>query len=149
MANIRITKEFTFETGHALFGHDGLCKNIHGHSYKLEVTLMGTPREDATHPKNGMLIDFSDLKEIVKPTLVDVFDHATVLNIKSPHKKLADEMEAMGQKVVRVEYPPTCELMLVDFAQRLKDLLPKEVVLFSLKLRETQTAFAEWYASDN
>ena len=58
-------------------------------------------------------------------------------------------MESMGHKVVRVEYPPTCELMLVDFAQRLKDLLPKEVVLFSLKLRETQTAFAEWYASDN
>ncbi|CAI8225090.1 MAG: 6-carboxytetrahydropterin synthase [Flavobacteriaceae bacterium TMED120] len=149
MANIRITKEFTFETGHALYGHDGLCKNVHGHSYKLEVTLIGTPREDAKHPKNGMLIDFSDLKKIVKPNLVEVFDHATVLNITSPHKKLADEMEAMGHKVVRVDYPPTCELMLVDFAQRLKGLLPKKVVLFSLKLRETQTAFAEWYASDN
>lgn len=149
MANIRITKEFTFETGHALYGHDGLCKNVHGHSYKLEVTLIGTPREVANHPKNGMLIDFSDLKKIVKTNLVEVFDHATVLNITSPHKKLADEMEAMGHKVVRVDYPPTCELMLVDFAQRLKGLLPKEVILFSLKLRETQTAFAEWYASDN
>ena len=49
MAKIRITKEFTFETGHALYGYDGLCKNVHGHSYKLDVTLIGTPKEDPGH----------------------------------------------------------------------------------------------------
>lgn len=149
MAKIRITKEFTFETGHALYGYDGLCKNVHGHSYKLDVTLIGTPKEDPGHVKNGMLIDFSDLKKIVKREIVAVFDHATVLNVSTPHKKLADEMEATGHKIVRVTYQPTCELLLVDFAYKIKDLLPEGIALFSLKLRETGTAFAEWFAADN
>ena len=149
MAKIRITKEFTFETGHALYGYDGLCKNVHGHSYKLNVTLIGTPREEPGHVKNGMLIDFSDLKKIVKREIVEVFDHATVLNVSTPHKRLADEMEATGHKIVRVHYQPTCELLLVDFAQKIKDLLPDGVTLFSLMLRETGTAFAEWFAADN
>ncbi|MGB0657016.1 MAG: 6-pyruvoyl trahydropterin synthase family protein [Flavobacteriaceae bacterium] len=149
MAKIRITKEFTFETGHALYGYDGLCKNVHGHSYKLNVTLIGTPREEPGHVKNGMLIDFSDLKKIVKREIVEVFDHATVLNVSTPHKRLADEMEATGHKIVRVNYQPTCELLLVDFAEKIKDLLPEGVTLFSLMLRETGTAFAEWFATDN
>ncbi|MGB1171160.1 MAG: 6-pyruvoyl trahydropterin synthase family protein [Flavobacteriaceae bacterium] len=149
MAKIRITKEFTFETGHALYGYDGLCKNVHGHSYKLNVTLIGTPREEPGHVKNGMLIDFSDLKKIVKREIVEVFDHATVLNVSTPHKRLADEMEATGHKIVRVNYQPTCELLLVDFAEKIKDLLPDGVTLFSLMLRETGTAFAEWFAADN
>ena len=149
MAKIRITKEFTFETGHALYGYDGLCKNVHGHSYKLNVTLIGTPREEPGHVKNGMLIDFSDLKKIVKREIVEVFDHATVLNVSTPHKRLADEMEATGHKIVRVNYQPTCELQMVDFAEKIKDLLPDGVTLFSLMLRETGTAFAEWFATDN
>ena len=149
MAKIRITKEFTFETGHALHGYDGLCKNVHGHSYKLAVTLIGTPIDDVAAVKNGMLIDFSDLKKIVKREIVDQFDHSTVLNITTPHKELADEMENRGHKVVRVDYQPTCELMLVDFAAKIKDKLPASVTLYSLRLRETGTAFAEWYATDN
>lgn len=149
MANIRITKEFTFETGHALFGYDGLCKNVHGHSYKFSVTLMGTPLDDPLAVKNGMLIDFGDLKKIVKREIVDIFDHATVLNVTTPHKELADEMQEKGHKIVRVNYQPTCELMLVDFAQKLQGQMPEGVTLHSLKLRETGTAFAEWYASDN
>lgn len=149
MAKIRITKEFTFETGHALFGYDGLCKNVHGHSYKFAVTLIGSPLNDPKAVKNGMLIDFGDLKKIVKRKIVDVFDHATVLNVSTPHKELADEMQEKGHKIVRVNYQPTCELMLVDFAQKLLEELPEGVSLHSLKLRETGTAFAEWYASDN
>ena len=87
---IRITKEFKFETGHALYGYDGLCKNVHGHSYKLSVTLLGTPITDPDHVKYGMVMDFSDLKKIVNKTIVTPFDHATVLNVDSPHKELAD-----------------------------------------------------------
>ena len=44
--NIRITKKFAFETGHALYGYDGKCKNVHGHSYKLSVTVIGQPISD-------------------------------------------------------------------------------------------------------
>ena len=63
MSKIRITKKFTFETGHALFGHDGKCKNIHGHSYSLFVTVLGRPISESSNPKFGMVMDFSDLKK--------------------------------------------------------------------------------------
>ena len=51
MTKIRITKKFEFEAGHALYGYDGKCKNIHGHSYKLWVTVIGSPIEDSSHVK--------------------------------------------------------------------------------------------------
>ena len=62
MSKIRITKKFTFEAGHALYGYDGKCKNVHGHSYKLYVTVIGVPISDKGNVKYGMVIDFSDLK---------------------------------------------------------------------------------------
>ena len=147
-AKIRITKEFSFETGHALFGYDGLCKNVHGHSYKLSVTVLGTPINDATAVKNGMVIDFSDLKKIVKEEIVLPFDHATVLNINTPHKALAEEMENRGHKVLKVDYQPTSEMMVVNFAEKIKTRLPENIELLALKLRETATSYAEWHAAD-
>ena len=149
MSKIRITKQFTFETGHALYGYDGKCKNVHGHSYKLSVTVIGTPIEDRNHVKFGMVIDFSDLKKIVKEEIVDQFDHATVFNKTTPHIQLADELKSRGHDVILVEYQPTSENMVIDFAQRIKTRLPDNILLFSLKLQETETSFAEWYASDN
>jgi 6-pyruvoyltetrahydropterin/6-carboxytetrahydropterin synthase len=63
MSKIRITKQFSFETGHALYGYDGKCKNVHGHSYKLSVTVIGSPISDSNNVKYGMVIDFGDLKK--------------------------------------------------------------------------------------
>jgi len=146
---IRITKEFRFETGHALPGYDGLCRNVHGHSYHLSVTLIGQPISDPSHVKYGMVIDFSDLKKIVNEEIVDPFDHATVLNVDSEHKALADTMEAQGHKVIRVTYQPTSEMMLFDFVEKIQKRLPEHLKLASLKLRETATAYAEWYADDH
>ena len=83
MSFIRITKQFSFETGHALYGYDGKCKNVHGHSYKLSVTVIGKPIADKNNVKYGMVIDFSDLKQIVKEDIVNVFDHATVFAVLS------------------------------------------------------------------
>ena len=145
---IRITKEFKFETGHALYGYDGLCKNVHGHSYKLSVTLLGTPITDPDHVKYGMVMDFGDLKKIVKETIVTPFDHATVLNVDSPYKELADTMESRGHKIMRVQYQPTSEMMVLDFAEKIKARLPEQLKLHHLILRETETSYAEWYASD-
>ena len=145
---VRVTKQFKFETGHAIYGYDGLCKNVHGHSFKLDVTIIGQPINDPDHVKNGMVIDFGDLKAIVNKEIVQPFDHATVLNVKSPHKEIADEMESRGHKILRVSYQPTCEMMIIDFALKLKAKLPNHLKLYSLKLRETDTAFAEWYAND-
>jgi 6-pyruvoyltetrahydropterin/6-carboxytetrahydropterin synthase len=149
MSNIRITKQFSFETGHALYGYDGKCKNVHGHSYKLSVTVTGEPISDNTHVKYGMVIDFGDLKKIVKTEIVDVFDHATVFNKNTPHVELAKELENRGHNVLLVDYQPTSEMMVIDFAKKIKKNLPKTVKLYSLKLQETETSFAEWFANDN
>tara|TARA_R110002012_G_scaffold253330_1_gene432386 strand:- start:50715 stop:51170 length:456 start_codon:yes stop_codon:yes gene_type:complete len=149
MSNIRITKQFNFETGHALFGYDGKCRNVHGHSYKLSVTVIGQPIIDTKHVKLGMVIDFGDLKKIVKEEIVDQFDHATVFNKNTPHVELAQELTDRGHEVILANYQPTSENMVIDFAARIKARLPKNIELHSLKLQETETSFAEWYASDN
>jgi 6-pyruvoyltetrahydropterin/6-carboxytetrahydropterin synthase len=149
MGNIRITKQFSFETGHALYGYDGKCKNVHGHSYKLSVTVIGTPIADNTNVKFGMVIDFTDLKKIVKEEIVDQFDHATVFNKNTPHVELANELSTRGHHVILVEYQPTSENMVIDFAERIQKRLPNKIKLHSLKLQETESSFAEWFASDN
>lgn len=149
MGNIRITKQFSFETGHALYGYDGKCKNVHGHSYKLSVTVIGQPIADNTNVKYGMVIDFGDLKKVVKEEIVNVFDHATVFNKNTPHVELARELEKRDHNVLLVDYQPTSEMMVIDFSKKIKNRLPSHIKLHSLKLQETDTSFAEWYASDN
>ncbi|WCO01789.1 6-pyruvoyl trahydropterin synthase family protein [Psychroserpens ponticola] len=149
MSNIRITKQFSFETGHALYGYDGKCKNVHGHSYRLDVTVIGTPISDNTNVKFGMVIDFSDLKKIVKEDIVDVFDHATVFNKNTPHVELAKELSERDHNVLLVDYQPTSEMMVIDFAKKIKNRLPSNIKLHSLKLQETATSYAQWFASDN
>ncbi|MFT5102586.1 MAG: 6-pyruvoyltetrahydropterin/6-carboxytetrahydropterin synthase [Candidatus Latescibacterota bacterium] len=148
MSNIRITKQFSFETGHALYGYDGKCRNVHGHSYKLSVTVIGNPIDDNTHVKFGMVIDFSDLKKVVKEEIVDVFDHVTVFNKNTPHVELAKELSDRGHNVLLVDYQPTSEMMVIDFAAKIKERLPQEIMLHSLKLQETATSYAEWFASE-
>ncbi|WKK65964.1 6-pyruvoyl trahydropterin synthase family protein [Lutimonas zeaxanthinifaciens] len=148
MKKIRITKHFDFESAHALYGYDGKCKNIHGHSYHLYVTVIGSPIEDKSHTKNGMVMDFGDLKTIVKKEIVTKFDHAVVLNSNSPHKELAGTISDHSHKVVLVPYQPTSENMLIDFAERIQVQLPQNVLLHSLKLYETANSYAEWFASD-
>ena len=149
MSSIRITKQFTFEAGHALYGYDGKCKNLHGHSYKLFVTVIGSPISDPKNVKYGMVLDFGDLKKIVNEEIVDVFDHATVFNKNTPHLELANELIKREHHVLLTDYQPTTEMMVIDFADKLKKLLPKTIKLHSIKLQETDSSFAEWYASDN
>ena len=149
MGKIRITKQFNFETGHALYGYDGKCRNVHGHSYKLSVTVIGTPITDTSHVKLGMVIDFGDLKKIVKEEIVDKFDHATVFNKNTPHIELAKELMQRDHQVILADYQPTSENMVIDFAAKIKARLPENIELYSLKLQETETSYAEWFAADH
>ena len=148
MAVIRITKQFTFEMAHALKDYDGPCRNIHGHSYELFVTLKGNPIDDDASPKKGMLMDFGDLKKLVKTQIVDVFDHALVLN-NQMDSKLIEQLKQHFENIQLVNYQPTSENFLIDFSQKLIKKLPENVFLYSLKLRETATSYAEWFAEDN
>ena len=149
MATIRLTKEFTFESAHALDGYDGLCREIHGHSYRLFVTIKGEPICEEGNPKMGMVMDFGDLKRIVNSEIVDRLDHSFVLRNSEQNEELKEVLGAKFKKVVLVDYQPTCENMLSDFAERLQRALPSKVELYSLRLHETATSYAEWYAEDN
>ncbi|HNF31650.1 MAG TPA: 6-carboxytetrahydropterin synthase, partial [Bacteroidia bacterium] len=97
---VRVTKIFVFDMAHALYGYDGPCKNIHGHTYKLSVTLKGTPVKDNSNPKAGMVIDFSILKQIVQEKIIKQFDHALVLNNDSPHKLLDKALTQQFEKII-------------------------------------------------
>ncbi|MBR4849886.1 MAG: 6-carboxytetrahydropterin synthase [Alistipes sp.] len=149
MARIRLTKEFSFESAHALDGYDGLCREIHGHSYRLFVTIKGEPISEEGNPKMGMVMDFGDLKRIVNREVVDRLDHSFVLRDSAQNTELLNALGDKFNKVVLVDYQPTCENMLADFAERLQRALPEGVELYSLRLHETATSFAEWYADDN
>ena len=149
MSTIRITKRFSFEAGHALHGYDGKCKNLHGHSYKLSVTVIGTPITDITNPKFGMVIDFTDLKKIVTEEIINKFDHATIFNKNTPHVELAKTLLDEGHNVLLVDYQPTTECMATDFATKIKERLPINLKLHSLKLQETESSYAEWVSTDN
>ncbi len=145
---VRLTRQFRFEAAHALYNYDGPCKNIHGHSYLLFVTVKGEPVEDINNPKHGMVIDFGVLKKIVHELIVDPLDHALLVNGDTPHGEMLEKTELLG-KVVAVPYQPTCENMIHDFAHKLKAAMPSGVSLHSLRLHETTTSYAEWHAEDN
>lgn len=145
---IRITKRFRFEAAHALWKYDGPCKNIHGHSYQLYVTVKGRPVNDPGNPKHGMIIDFSVLKKIVHDLIIAPFDHALLVNADTPHAEMAIDNKLFG-KVAALPYQPTCENMINDFAEKICAALPNGISLHSLRLHETSTAYAEWYADDN
>ncbi len=146
MSIIRITREFSFEGAHALGGYDGKCCHIHGHSYRMAVTVTGEPVADEDSPKKGMVIDFTDLKKIVGENIIDKFDHALVMRQDAP---LAEEIQKIYGNVIVVDFQPTSEMLATYFSDVISGLLPKGVKLFSVKLWETEKSCAAWYASDN
>lgn len=148
MAKIRITKIYSFEMAHILQDYDGPCRNIHGHSYKLFVTVSGTPIQDESSPKKGMVMDFKDLKAIVKDHIVMRFDHALVLSSKTD-PGLIEGIKKHMEKLIIVDYQPTSENLAADFASIIRSHLPENVSLHNLRLWETATSYTEWFAEDN
>ena len=146
MATLRITKEFRFEGAHALLGYNGKCRNIHGHSYILYVTVKGEPLKDNSDSGNGMVIDFKLLKDIVNTNIIDKFDHALVLEEGTP---LSAELSQEYPNVILTNFRPTTENLICFFAHTLKEHLPNGAELFSLRLHETASSYIEWFAQDN
>ncbi len=143
MKRIHVTKEFAFDMAHALQHYEGLCKNIHGHTYRLFVTVAGEPNTQAGASDEGMVIDFGLLKKIVNENIVHIFDHALVL-----HQNYPFDEKVTQTKLIRVEYQPTCENLLFDFVDRITSHLPEYAALTKVRLYETITSFATWYADD-
>ncbi|MCL2511298.1 MAG: 6-carboxytetrahydropterin synthase [Bacteroidales bacterium] len=149
MAIIRLTKKFNFEMAHALNDYDGQCAHLHGHSYCLSVTIIGNPLTQTGHPKNGMVMDFNDLKKIVQEEIIARCDHALMLHQNQQTEiPRFDNTIALWNNTLLVDYQPTSENILIDFAQRIAKRLPEQVTLHHLILQETPHSSAEWWAED-
>ena len=140
-----VTKRYKFEAAHRLMNHPGHCKNLHGHSYKIVVTVGNS--DDLND--QGMVIDFSELSKVVKEEVIDKFDHAVILNSADP---LAEALVAFTESepqndmcIVLLDEDPTAEYMAMAFAAmidgKLKDL---GVRVLRMEVWETETAFAAW-----
>ena len=127
-------------------GYDGPCREIHGHSYKLFVTVRGIPEQNPNSPKFVMVMDFGDLKRIVNDHIIEIYDHSLILRESAP---IADEIAKAYQRVITVPFQPTCENLVLHFADIIRNHLPAGVHLHSLRLHETATSYVEWFESDN
>jgi len=133
---------------HALWNYDGACRNIHGHSYKLFVTLVGEPISDSNNPKFGMVLDFKDLKHLIKGPVVEFLDHSLVVYRAADGETLTSVRE-MYEKVHVFDFQPTCENLVLYIVEKIQSLLSPEIELHAVKMYETATSFAEWFADDN
>ena len=115
MTKIRVTKIFEFDTAHALHNYDGLCSNIHGHTYKLHVTVIGEPISDPSSPKYGMVVDFGVLKNKIKENLVDKFDHSLI--VSRDESGNFTNGSPIFRRIHVVDFQPTAENIVAHFAE--------------------------------
>tara|TARA_R110001592_G_scaffold307299_2_gene580819 strand:- start:347003 stop:347437 length:435 start_codon:yes stop_codon:yes gene_type:complete len=144
MQKLRVNKLFKWEMAHVLDFHDGKCKNIHGHTYQLEVGIKGSVKPLANKPDSGMIIDFTVLKNIVNEQIVAKLDHTLVIWEKS---KWLEKCEGHTQ-LMTMPVQPTVENLLMWIVEQLLAALPSEVELCQVRMRETPTSWAEWRKED-
>lgn len=132
---MKIAKDFRWEMGHRLPFHDGKCKNLHGHSYKMMVEIEGELDE------NGMVLDYYVIKEIIQP-LVDELDHSFM--VKSDDSELIELLEKMNSKHVVTDFHSTAENMVYYFLNKISNSnLPGNIHAIKVKIFETETTYAE------
>ncbi len=137
---MKVVKTFTFDSSHLLDGHDGKCKNLHGHTYKLEVEVSGSLHDDG--PKEGMVIDFSDLKAVVKEQVVDKMDHAFLYNrLNERESAIASLLEGWNLKTYPLEQRTTAEVMSRHIFRLLQD---KGLPVTRVRLWETPNSYSEY-----
>jgi 6-pyruvoyltetrahydropterin/6-carboxytetrahydropterin synthase len=126
---LQVTKIFRFETAHALHGYAGSCKNIHGHSYELHVTVREKQVSNDYLPGTGILIDFKDIKRILSKAYIAA--NPGIGTLSNLH-------------IWEVE--PSAENILIYIQKILQQKLPDYIHLMRLKIYETAESYAEWTA---
>ena len=135
----KVSKEFSFDMAHILDGHDGKCQNLHGHTYKLQVEVSGDLVTDGA--KKGMVVDFTDVKSIVKSEILDHMDHAFIYDTTSEREcKIANLLNELNSKTFGIPVRTTAEEMARFMFNRLKSKLP----ISAIRLWETPTSFCEY-----
>ena len=132
-----VTKSVKFDAAHILTNHQGLCKNLHGHTYRVDLSV--TQQED---DKSDMVIDFKDLKSVATSVICDRFDHAFVYSTSSEgESEIASVVEKHGMRTVALPFRSTAENLARYFFGELKPLIPG---LSSVKVWETADSCAEF-----
>jgi 6-pyruvoyltetrahydropterin/6-carboxytetrahydropterin synthase len=140
---IRLTRIFSFEMAHALDNYAGDCRNIHGHSYELHVTVTSDQPESTYFPSPGILMDFKDLKQLVNGLLINNWDHKITLSRTYVEKNPAT---AGLENLILMEAEPSAENLLIHAQKTLTEALPKGIRLCAMRLYETRNSYAEWIA---
>ncbi len=132
---MKIAKEFRWEMGHRLPEHFGLCKNIHGHSYKMIVEFEGEL------DKNQMVIDYYDVEKIVNP-VIEKLDHSFM--VTEDDKIVLEFLEKMKSKKVVVNFNSTAENICSYLLSEIKKCsLPSNISSIKVRVYETQFDYAE------
>jgi 6-pyruvoyltetrahydropterin/6-carboxytetrahydropterin synthase len=143
---LTITRKLEFDAGHRIPDHKSQCRNLHGHRYTLEITLVGAVIKEEGSSDNGMIMDFSDVKALAKQHLVDVWDHAFLAYEKdTPVREFLDSIP--GHKTVIIDCIPTVENLAQTTFNILKaayqDRYGTGLRLHKLVLHETPNCWAE------
>ena len=134
---ITVTKTVRFDAAHVLTNHQGLCKNLHGHTYRVDVSVA-----QAEDDERDMVIDFKDLKGIANEVICDRFDHAFISNTESAgEKEIAAVVEKNGMRTVAIPFRSTAENLAKMFYNELKSRVPG---LSAVKVWETAASCAEF-----
>ncbi len=140
---VTLNKIFTFDMAHALEFYPGKCRHIHGHTYILHVSVQGNILDSPGAPLDGMIADFTDIKQWVKSEVIEIFDHALVLRQNSEHANM-NWSETNWSRILLTSYQPTCENIMLDIRDRLNKKIADGLELVQLRLYETPTSYAEW-----
>ena len=134
---ITVCKTVRFDAAHVLTNHQGLCKNLHGHTYRVDVSVTQPESDD-----RDMVIDFKDLKAIANEVVCDRFDHAFIYNTESAgEKEIAAVVEKNGMRTVAIPFRSTAENLARLF---FGDLRPRIPGLSSVRVWETADSCAEF-----
>lgn len=136
---MRVSKSFRWDAAHRLPRHDGLCRNLHGHSYRMTVEMEGPPDE------HGIVIDFREIKALVKP-LVEAWDHATL--VSADDVELMEAVERLGDRCVPLPVESTAENLCVLVAEHVLSqgrevLSRRRIQSVRIRIYETESSFAE------
>jgi len=138
---LSVTKIFYFEMAHAIDGYSGPCKNVHGHSYELHVTVSNSFSGDDYIPAPGFVLDFKELKQLVQSSVLETLDHKLVLSDRFLAKNSA---LALQENLMVWNAEPTAENILIYIQKILCEKLPAGIQLASLTLYETKSSYAVW-----
>lgn len=138
-----ITKEIEIDMGHSVTNHKSKCRNIHGHRYKIEVGVDDKVITESGSSDEGMVIDFSDLKEIMMEEIDGGYDHGFVIWDQDPRVEAFKEWMSEGQKIVVVDFVPTAENLVKHWYELIKPRLQeRNIRIKHVKIWETPTSTA-------